>query len=662
MGWFYNLKTGVKLAIGFGVFVVLIVVVAFTAISGFRRLGASVGLLAKDSMPGLGAIGNINAQMRQFRLYQFNHVLADTDAKQNQIEATMNKTLAAIDEDLKRYENTITLEEDRQNFAELTKTWQQYLSFHEQFLAASRRNDDQKAEQLLNGPMREHFLGNCVPLVEKMQQWNLDMGTKLADESRRAVASMTRWVITLLVVAIALSIAVGWLITRYIKGALSQMATRLESLRTGDITSMEQALSSMSRGDLTASVESTAQPIQLDTRDEFGVLAKTFNRMLEQLQAMMASYRQAQVSLRDAVAQIAQSAHAVAGTSQQLSASTEQSGRASTEIARGSEQLAQQSTEAAQAMDNLDRAIRTVQQGSEAQREAAQQAEEGMRQAAKAVEEVARSTQQMAASAQQASAVAQQGGQSVEEMLQTMRQIQQQAEASAQKVAQLDQLGQQIGNIVQTIEQIAEQTNLLALNAAIEAARAGEHGRGFAVVADEVRKLAEQSSAATKEIAVLIGNVRAGVEDTVRAIQSTSEMVNGGFARSEQVGSALTQIIGSAQQVAGEVQSVTAVAEEMSASVQQVLATVSTVLQSADENARAALEMASGAEQVSSAIASVASISEEAAASAEELNASSEEVAAAAQELASMAQQLQSLVSQFRYEETDSRSHLRLAA
>jgi methyl-accepting chemotaxis protein len=367
-------------------------------------------------------------------------------------------------------------------------------------------------------------------------------------------------------------------------------------------------------------------------------------------------------SLRDIVQRLRDNASQVSSTAQQLSASTEQSGQASHEIARGSEQLAQQATEAARAMDNLDRAIRTVQQGSEAQREAAQQAEEGMRQAAKAVEEVARSAQQMAASAQQASAIAQQGGQSVEEMLRTMRQIQQQAEASAEKVAQLDQLGQQIGNIVQTIEQIAEQTNLLALNAAIEAARAGEHGRGFAVVADEVRKLAEQSSAATKEIAVLIGNVRAGVEETVRAIQSTSEMVNGGFARSEQVGSALTQIIEAAQQVAGEVQSVTAVAEEMSASVQQVLATVSTVLQSAEENARAALEMASGSEQVSSAIASVASISEEAAASAEELNASSEEVAAAAQELAGMAQQLQALVSQFRYEETDSRSQLRLAA
>ncbi|MGQ9738757.1 MAG: methyl-accepting chemotaxis protein [Armatimonadota bacterium] len=400
------------------------------------------------------------------------------------------------------------------------------------------------------------------------------------------------------------------------------------------------AAQQIAKGDLT---------VKVSPRSEKDTLGHSFASMKENLSHM--------------IAQLAQTASYVSSTSQQLSASTEQSGQASTEIARGSEQLAQQASQAAQAMDNLDHAIQTVRQGSQAQREAARQAEEGMKQAANAVEEVARSAQRMSTSAQQSSVIATQGGQSVEQMLETMRNIQQQAQASAQKVQQLDQLGQQIGSIVQTIEQIAEQTNLLALNAAIEAARAGEHGRGFAVVADEVRKLAEQASAATKEIAGLISTVRTRVEETVHAIEVTGEEIANGYARSEQVGEVLSQIVQSAQQVASEVQSVTAVAEQMSASVQQVLATVGTVLHSAEENAHAVETMAVGSEQVSSAIASVASIGEEAAASAQELNASSEEVAAAAQELSRMAQELNQIVSQFRYEqEQGSRSSLRLAA
>ncbi len=662
MSWFYNLKTGVKLAIGFGVCIVLAAMVGVWSVRALKQAEGGFQDISQDVLPNMVTSADISEAIQIFRAYEYRHLLLRDASEKQKIEQTLEEQQGKVEALLQQYGKNIRDEEERKLFEELDGYWKGYLPYHERIIALSRAGNYDAALALVSGETARYLLDKLYPGAANLREWNKEHGEKMAADLRLTSRRASFAVTFMLIAAAILSALLGWFVARYIKSVLSQMVERLESMRTGDFTNMEHALGAMSKGDLTASVESTAQPIRLDTRDEFGALAKTFNRMLEQLQSMMASYRQAQTSLREAIAQIAQNAHMVSSTSQQLAASTEQSGQASHEIARGSEQLAQQATEAAQAMDNLDRAIRTVQQDSEAQREAAQQAEEGMKQAAKAVEEVARSAQQMAASAQQASAIAQQGGQSVEEMLQTMRQIQQQAEASAEKVAQLDQLGQQIGNIVQTIEQIAEQTNLLALNAAIEAARAGEHGRGFAVVADEVRKLAEQASSATKEIAGLISNVRSGVEVAVREMQATAQSVTDGFARSEQVGSALTQIIESAQQVAGEVQSVTAVAEEMSASVQQVLATVSTVLQSAEENARAALEMASGAEQVSSAIASVASISEEAAASAEELNASSEEVAAAAQELASMAQQLQSLVSRFRYEETESRPQLRLAA
>ena len=63
-----------------------------------------------------------------------------------------------------------------------------------------------------------------------------------------------------------------------------------------------------------------------------------------------------------------------------------------------------------------------------------------------------------------------------------------------------------INEAISIIDQIAFQTNILSLNAAVEAATAGEAGKGFAVVAQEVRNLASRSADAANEIKRLVEN------------------------------------------------------------------------------------------------------------------------------------------------------------
>jgi len=85
------------------------------------------------------------------------------------------------------------------------------------------------------------------------------------------------------------------------------------------------------------------------------------------------------------------------------------------------------------------------------------------------------------------------------------------------------------------IDTIAGTTDILALNAAIEAMRAGEAGKTFAVVAHEVKMLANNTKAATKEIArtidalgdranKVIGQIESGAEASGKAKSSIARI------------------------------------------------------------------------------------------------------------------------------------------
>jgi twitching motility protein PilJ len=95
---------------------------------------------------------------------------------------------------------------------------------------------------------------------------------------------------------------------------------------------------------------------------------------------------------------------------------------------------------------------------------------------------------------------------------------------------------------VELISDITEQTNVLALNAAIQAASAGEAGRGFSVVAEEVQRLAERSAEATKQIAAIVKTIQSDTQDTVAAMETSTQAVVEGARLTDAAGQTLNEI------------------------------------------------------------------------------------------------------------------------
>ncbi|HHW44759.1 MAG TPA: methyl-accepting chemotaxis protein [Desulfotomaculum sp.] len=219
-------------------------------------------------------------------------------------------------------------------------------------------------------------------------------------------------------------------------------------------------------------------------------------------------------------------------------------------------------------------------------------------QVAAVAEEEAASAANAVEMARQVEAAAAEGNRAVQEAVAKMHHIRAIVDRGTAAVQRLGERSEKIGQIVDVIRGIADQTNLLALNAAIEAARAGDQGRGFAVVAEEVRKLAEQSAAATGQIAALIEEIQSETRDAVAAMNEGVREVHEGVRVVDVAGQALVRITGEIQhngeiveQIARGAEQSSQGAQELAHSTDQVNSFVQQIGASTQELARMSREL-----------------------------------------------------------------------
>jgi methyl-accepting chemotaxis protein len=242
-------------------------------------------------------------------------------------------------------------------------------------------------------------------------------------------------------------------------------------------------------------------------------------------------------------------------------------------------------------------AVRHVQSSSAELQSAANQQASGAKESSTAMNEInttiselqatsrqiAESAQRVAHVAEESSSAARAGDQTVQKTHESVNGIKRHVDLIVTHMLDLGKKSQQIGGILEIINELAEQTNILAINATIEAAGAGDAGKRFAVVADEIRKLADRVGGSTKDIRVLIEEIRAAVNTTVMATEGGSKAVDMGARQIAEVTVALKQItdlLGTTTQAAREIELST---KQQSSAVEQVNVAVSQVAKASKE-------------------------------------------------------------------------------
>ncbi|MFT6788608.1 MAG: methyl-accepting chemotaxis protein [Pseudoalteromonas rhizosphaerae] len=188
---------------------------------------------------------------------------------------------------------------------------------------------------------------------------------------------------------------------------------------------------------------------------------------------------------------------------------------------------------------------------------------------ATAVTEMSSATHEIAANAENTAAASQQSAQSsiqgkslVDKTRTTINSLASEIDETTVVISELSLHAQAISSILTTIQEIAEQTNLLALNAAIEAARAGEQGRGFAVVADEVRVLSHRTQNSTAEIYTTIETLQNTTKKAVSLMDSSKSLANNSVHDVNAAAQALEEITQAVNEISDMAGQIAVAAEE----------------------------------------------------------------------------------------------------
>jgi methyl-accepting chemotaxis protein len=435
----------------------------------------------------------------------------------------------------------------------------------------------------------------------------------------------------------------------------------LTGLWVSPIRKMEEVAAAVAKGEL-------SETLVIDSGDELGRLAASFNAMIANLRRIVDNIQEASVQVASSAGQIsanarlinqgaqsqaqaaeetstsmeemAASIQTVAGNAQSLATHVEESSSSITEMgasieqvarssatlastvaeasatveqmtvsidqmARGLENLAGTVTDTSATVEEMTTFIASVAKNAESLSSAAQRTSHTVTEMAAAVTDVAKIAEEADRISQRASEDARTGDEAVARTVEGMKRISDTMENTARVITGLGRRSQEIGKILEVIEEIADQTNLLALNAAIEAARAGEAGRGFAVVADEVRKLAERSVEATKEIGEVIRQVQQETTDAVDTAKAGASETKEGIGLADRAGLALRRIIDSVSRSRELMGHIASATSKQSQASTDVLQTVSNMTSATTQVTSAVREQAEGSKQIRQAMENI---------------------------------------------------------
>ncbi|MFC3750219.1 methyl-accepting chemotaxis protein [Paenibacillus sp. GCM10012306] len=566
-----NLKVKQKMTLLMILVIAMQIVVGILGIVTTDRMADRSKETYEENLIPISIVTQIRGNSRAIDSYLLENMLTEVNGKSKELSDSIQATIKTNNELFAELKSvSFKNEEFTAKMNEYSSILPDYRTQRENILHLGDKNLNAEAYRLFNGAEFSESRQRVISVLNDM----VDLLLKEAEAHKTSTAVNAKnfkllngiLIASIMLISVVLSI----IITRLITVPLKQLQGLMKRAEEGDLTAMAV----------------------YDSKDEIGIISRSFNSMVGSLRKMMQS--------------VSESAEMLSASSEEMSASAAQTAHASRMIAETSGEIAIGFDEQ---VSSINRTAQSVQSMSAD------------------ISAVERSSDEMASLMNVAAGSTDRGAEAVAEIIDQMDQIDTSVSQSQEIVSNLGRLSEEISTIITTINAISSQTNLLSLNASIEAARAGEHGRGFAVVAGEIRKLSEATGSSSLKITDIITHIQQQTELAIQSMAQGSLIVSHGVSQSKLVSGAFDEIQSSIKDAASQTQEIRDSIGHISRESQGVTESM--------EQVNAISQKGAGG------------IQETSAASQEQLSAM-EEMSASAQYLATLAEDLQKSLASFK--------------
>ncbi|HGY9627279.1 methyl-accepting chemotaxis protein [Pseudomonas juntendi] len=311
-----NLKIGIRAAGVFALLGLLVLAMGLIALYETRKMDSATDEIRVNWLPAIISLGDISNGLGRARALTLRSALEEQPAARKVVLDKIVEINQKLEKDLKVYEGTIVVDEDRALFNTFMQLSERYHGQQRSIRDAVAAGQLDDARRLINGPMAE-YADSMMKALGALIQYNAHNAEQSSLRSSTASDEAFALIVGTLVVILLALVAIALLLTRSIVLPLADAVQVAERVATGDLT----------------------RDIQVDGRDEPAQLLRALGRM--------------QQSLRETLRKIAASSDQLASASEELHTVTE-------DTSRGLHQQSAEIDQAATAVNQMTAAVEEV--------------------------------------------------------------------------------------------------------------------------------------------------------------------------------------------------------------------------------------------------------------------------------------------------------------